>query len=176
MFGGFIILLDRPFRVGDRIQLEGGQAGDVLEIGIRSTRMLKLDHNVMIVPNAFLVRTMVTNVSLPTESAKLQLDVRVAPESDVAGVRKALLEAAVAQPGVLGTPAPVVIFRSFADAALSLQLVCHTASFTDQNAVLDGLNAAIFARLTAAGVRLALPAHEVLLRQPPAPPPPASPR
>jgi small-conductance mechanosensitive channel len=54
---GVIILVDRPFRIGDRIEIQGiGTWGDVVDIGLRSTRIRTRDNRVVIIPNAFLMK------------------------------------------------------------------------------------------------------------------------
>ena len=55
MISGFSIIIDRPFRPGDRIELASGQIGDVQEIGLRSTRIKTFDHTILVVPNTSLV-------------------------------------------------------------------------------------------------------------------------
>ena len=54
MFAGFTLMLDRPFRVGDRIQLASGEVGDVEAIGMRATRIKTSDETILVVPNSLL--------------------------------------------------------------------------------------------------------------------------
>ena len=59
MIAGFVLLIDRPFRPGDRIKLATAEEGEVVEIGVRSTRVRMDDHNLLIVPNAELANSRV---------------------------------------------------------------------------------------------------------------------
>ncbi len=52
VISGFTIMLDRPFRLGDRIQLKDGSIGDVVTIGLRSTKIKTLDNTLLIIPNS----------------------------------------------------------------------------------------------------------------------------
>src|SRR6185369_4384850 len=61
MIAGFTLLFDRPFRVGDRIQLATGESGEVQDIGVRSTRIIMPSRNLLIVPNAELVNSQMVN-------------------------------------------------------------------------------------------------------------------
>ncbi|MFI5289764.1 MAG: mechanosensitive ion channel family protein, partial [Polyangia bacterium] len=63
MIAGFVLLVDRPFRVGDRIRLATGEVGEVLDVGVRATRILMADQNILIVPNADLVNNRVVNLA-----------------------------------------------------------------------------------------------------------------
>ena len=62
IFGGLIILLDRPFQVGDKIQV-GSHYGEVLSIGLRSTRIETPDDSVVTIPNSELMNTSVSNTN-----------------------------------------------------------------------------------------------------------------
>jgi small-conductance mechanosensitive channel len=64
MIAGFVLLVDRPFRVGDRVKLATSETGEVREIGVRSTRILLGDGNLLVVPNAELANSRVVNVQL----------------------------------------------------------------------------------------------------------------
>ena len=168
MFGGFTIMLDRPFLVGDRIQLSSGETGDVQEIGIRSTRVLTTDNHVLVVPNAHLVKTMLINQSVPSDRSKVMIEVGVSYDADVARAKQLLVEAAAAEPMALGEPRPAAYFKAFGDSALELILVCHAASFRDAMPLRDRLNAAIHARFKEAGIEFAGPVRSVQLAQAPA--------
>lgn len=76
MISGFILIIDRNLRPGDRINLTG-LVGDVLEIGLRSTRIKIGDGNILIVPNAELVNTKILNLSMPDRETTCSLLIRV---------------------------------------------------------------------------------------------------
>ncbi len=78
MIAGFIIMLDRPFRLGDRIKLPTGEIGDVYEIGLRSTKILDFDNNLIISPNSELTKTKVINYSYPRNDIRVLVEVNVA--------------------------------------------------------------------------------------------------
>jgi small-conductance mechanosensitive channel len=90
MISGFILIIDRNLRPGDRINL-GGSIGDVEEIGLRSTRIRVSDGNILIVPNAELVNTKILNLSLPTREIACSLSLRVPYDIPFAEVKKICL-------------------------------------------------------------------------------------
>ena len=125
MFGGFTIMIDRPFRVGDRIQLQTGEVGDVKAIGIRSTTVQMVDSNLLIVPNSLLVKNAIINQSSRDARAQVIMEVGVANGTDPARVKQILLEAARLHPDVLEQPDPSVYFKAFGDYALQFVLSCY---------------------------------------------------
>ncbi len=163
MFGGFTIMLDRPFRVGDRIQLQTGETGDVESIGIRSTTVLMTDGNLLIIPNAVLVKTLVINHSFPDNSSLVHIELGVAYGSDAGKVKGLMLEAVGEDARIMPTPAPAVFFKSFAESALSFVLYCYAKNFADVMAITDQLNTAIDAKFRAAGIDMPFPIRTVYL-------------
>ena len=164
MFGGFTIMLDRPFRVGDRIQLQSGETGDVQSIGMRSTTVLMTDGNLMIIPNAVLVKTLVINHSFPDNSSVVRIEIGVAYGSDVGKVKSLMLEAAGEDPRIMANPAPAVFFKSFGDHALNFLMTCYAKSFADRMVITDGLNTAIDAKFRAARIDMPFPVRAVYLK------------
>jgi potassium-dependent mechanosensitive channel len=103
---GLILLLERPLRVGDTIEI-GGQLVKIAKIGLRSTTV-QADQADMIVPNTELITNRVTNWTLTNRQARSIIPVGVAYGSDIARVMQTLQECALAHPGVLQSPAPQV--------------------------------------------------------------------
>ena len=97
MIAGFVLLVDRPFRPGDRIRLATGESGEVLEVGVRSTRILLADHNLLIVPNAELVNSRVVNFAQPSSATRGEVKVVVTPGADSERALALLTEAAQAE-------------------------------------------------------------------------------
>lgn len=129
MIAGFVIMLDRPFRAGERIQLPSGEIGDVYEIGIRSTKILDFDNNLIVSPNADLIKTKIINYSYPAEGTRVVVDVGVAYGTDIDQARSIMVGLAHKQAGVMPNPAPEVFVVDLADSSVHLKLVARTSDF-----------------------------------------------
>lgn len=129
MIAGFVILVDRPFRVGHRIELIPGIVGDVLEIGLRSTRVLNFDNNVVIIPNSDLVKGKIINHAFPRIESRVLLKFNVAYGTDPDRVRAILLGLAASHPDVLKSPKPEVFVTALSENALEVTLVGRCSEF-----------------------------------------------
>jgi MscS family membrane protein len=123
VFGAFAVLSDRPYKIGDRIQLADGMVGDVVEIGIRSTRIKTLDSRLIIVPNADISKSSIINYSLPDSKVRFEVRVGIAYGSDVEKASGILLDIAAHTEGVLKDPAPKVYVKELGD--FSINLIMH---------------------------------------------------
>lgn len=84
IFAGIQIMVDRPFKVGDRIILSTGQVCDVKKIGIRSTRAYGVtNHEMIVIPNVLLCNNKVTNISRPDGHRAISVEVGVAYGTDI---------------------------------------------------------------------------------------------
>ena len=167
MIAGFVILVDRPFRVGDRIELPSGQVGDVKEIGLRSTRVLNFDHNLMIIPNAELVKGRITNYSHPIQEIRVILRFDLAYGTNPDDARKILIDLAMAQPAVLREPVPAVFVTDVSQANLQMTLVARCNSFNEQYAVETAIREKAYAAFRDRGIAMALP-HRIVHTKGPA--------
>lgn len=131
MIAGFIIMTDRPFRIGDRIKIGNDLIGDIEEIGIRSTRILDFDSNLIVIPNNEIIKSRIVNISYPTHLTRVVVDVGAAYGSDVDLVKKLLLHAADAHPKVSKEIAPEVFLMSFGDSALNFRLAARTDEYRE---------------------------------------------
>ena len=154
MISGFTLMIDRPFRLGDRIQLAGGQIGDVQDIGLRSTKIKTLDNQLLIIPNSDLCNTILTNQAFPDLRAKGRINIGVAYGSDVDRVKTA---AGGDRPGSAAMSCRIrrrkPIFTSFGDSALQMALFFWVDEYTKLFPTTDRINSLIITQIRRAGDR-----------------------
>jgi small-conductance mechanosensitive channel len=121
IISGIFILVDQSVHVGDIIELEG-KVGRVLDIRLRTTRAVTVDNKVLVIPNHLYLTNILFNWTENGTETREFVDVGVAYGSDVELVKSILLDIAKAQPTVLKNPAPMVLFRDFADSSLSFRV------------------------------------------------------
>ena len=165
MISGFTIMLDRPFRIGDRIQLVGGQTGDVSDIGLRSTKIKTLDNQLLIIPNSDLCNTMLTNQAFPNSRAKGSIKIGVSYGSDVDLVKQLLVATAAEVGDVLVDPAPEAYFASFGDSALNMALFFWVEEYGTLFAVTDKINTLILKRFAENSIEIPFPTRTVKLQK-----------
>ena len=165
MISGFTLMIDRPFRIGDRIQLTSGQWGDVSDIGLRSTKIKTADNTLLIIPNSELCNTTLINQAFPDVRAKGRINVGVAYGSDVVEVKKLLVATAGEIPEIMGEPPPEAFFVSFGESALNMSLFFWVADYTRVFPVTDGLNTLILSRFRENGIDIPYPTRTVLLEK-----------
>lgn len=162
MFGGFTLMLDRPFRVGDRIQLASGEVGDVEAIGMRATRIRTTDEMMLVVPNSALVKDRVINFSLPSRALTTRVEVDIAYDSPLEQAMGLMAEAARAVPQVDPDRAPSVMVKAFGDGSVVLALTFWVRDYLDQGAARSAVMTGIHERLRAARIERPLPTRRVV--------------
>ncbi|RII27853.1 MAG: mechanosensitive ion channel protein MscS [Geobacter sp.] len=161
VISGFTLMIDRPFRIGDRIQLAGGQMGDVADIGLRSTKIRTLDNTLLIIPNSDLCNTILINQAFPDVRAKGRISVGVSYGSDMEQVKQLLSGIALDIPEVLRDPAPEPFFVSFGDSALNMALFFWVDDYSSLFAVSDKINSRILQRFREQGIVIPFPTRTV---------------
>ncbi|MED5611711.1 mechanosensitive ion channel domain-containing protein [Pseudomonas sp. JH-2] len=155
--GGVLILLFRPFKVGDAIEAQG-VAGTVDSIQIFHTVLRTGDNRTVIMPNGALSNGIITNVSSQA-TRQVIFDIKLAFDADLDAARGILLELAQ-DPRVLKTPAPVVVVSALGENSVTLSLRLWTAN-ADFGAVTFMLNEQVRLCLRDRGIDLALPSRVV---------------
>jgi len=167
-FGGAVILVDKPFAVGDRILIEGN-LGDVISIGPRSTRIMTLDYQLLTIPNSKVANSIVTNYAMPDIKLKIKLPVSVAYGSDIALVKRILYEicdhAVAHSPHIIDEPRPEVFFLEFGASSLDFMVVIWAKRFNMTWEVKDFINTEIDRRFAEAGIEIPFPQMDVHMRE-----------
>jgi len=167
---GLILLIERPIKVGDRIQV-GDLEGQVIEVRARSTTVRTNDNIDIIVPNAEFVASRVTNLSHNDNQIRFRIPVGVHYDSDVPAVEAALLAAAAACPDVLTEPEPQVRFMGFGDSSLNFELRAWSETLYNRpNKLRSQVNHRIWAEFKRRGIQIPYPQRDLYIKEWPAPP------
>lgn len=136
---GIILLFERPIRVGDTVTIND-VTGTVAKIRIRAITIIDPDRKEVIVPNKSFVTGQVTNWALSNTVTRLIVNIGVAYGSDLALVKRLLLQAANEQPGILKDPEPHALFLSFGASTLDHELRVYVGQLSERTNVTDALN------------------------------------
>src|SRR5882724_6386881 len=161
---GFILLFERPVRVGDRISI-GNQEGDVHSINLRTTVVATNDRISIIVPNSKLVSQRLINWSYGDPRARIAIPVGVAYGSDIELVTKTLLAAAEDVDNVLRDPTPKVQFLKFGDWSLDFRLLVWTNRPRLHTQIRSDINYRIEKLFREGGIEIPFPQTELRLRE-----------
>lgn len=156
---GLIILFERPFRVGDIVEV-AGVAGTVRRIGARSTTVLTSQYAEAIVPNSNLLANEVINWTLTSARRRVEVPVGVAYGTDPQLALRLLVEVAEANPRILKDPRPEAFFLGFGDSALNLELRFWAAQ-SIWFELKSEIGLGIFQALHEAGIEIPFPQREV---------------
>jgi small-conductance mechanosensitive channel len=160
---GFILLFERPIRVGDRITI-GEDEGDVQSINLRTTVVTTNDRIAIIVPNSKLVGQRVINWSYGDPRARIAIQVGVADDSDIDLVTKTLIESAQDIENVLTDPPPRVQFMKFGDYTLDFRLLVWTREPRRHTQIRSDINYRIARLFRERNIRIPFPTQEFLLK------------
>jgi small-conductance mechanosensitive channel len=161
---GFILLFERPVRVGDRITI-GEDEGDVQSINLRTTVVATNDRISIIVPNSKLVSQRLINWSYGDPRARIAIPVSVAYGSDIELVTNTLLKASEDVDNVLHDPTPKVQFLKFGDWSLDFRLLVWTNRPRLHTQIRSDINYRIERLFRQEGIEIPFPQTELRLRE-----------
>lgn len=161
---GLILLVERPIKVGDRIEV-GGVNGEVVKIAPRATTIVTNDNIAMIVPNSSFITSTVVNWSYSDRNVRFKVPVGVSYASDPERVREVLLRVARENTGILNEPASDVLFDGFGDSSMNFTLRVWTNEYTDRpNILRSDLYFAICRAFRESGIEIPFPQRDLHIR------------
>ena len=165
LFAGIFIMMDSPYKEGDYINLDSGERGYVLSIGIRSTRIMTRDDIEITIPNSVIANSKIINESGgPYENERIRLSIGVAYGSDIELVKKILLETSKKCAFVSKDFNPVVRFRTFGDSSLNFELLCWIEKPGHRGKTIDFLNTEIYHAFNKHSIEIPFPQRTVHLK------------
>jgi len=163
-FGGISIYMDRAYKVGDYVILETGERGEVVEVGIRSTKIKTRDDILITIPNSIMANSKIINESAPVPCFRIHIDVAVAYGTDLDRVEELLQQIANKNSRVVRQPSSRVRIRLFGNSAIHLQLLLWINDPRDKGLVTHNLLKTIHDSFLRDGITIPFPQREILVR------------
>lgn len=166
LFAGLTLNAEQPFEPGEWVTF-GKYTGLVLDVGWRSTRLMTLDEDEILVPNGLISREVVVNHMRPQFTDVIELSISIDLDVSPARAKAALRDAVSSCPLVLKTPAPVVQVASFTDHGVKYRVQFHTEGFHVERRALDQVQEAIWYALRRAAIDMPYPQTTIGFRERP---------
>ena len=160
--GGVILLLLRPYRIGDFITAQG-QSGTVKAIGLFSTQLSTPDNRIIYVPNSAISSSIVDNYSQPT-TRRVDWKVSISYGDDIDVVRKEILAMLAQDKRVLNDPAPIVVLAELGNSAVILSVRAWAAN-ADYWDLFWNINERIYKELPQKGIHFPYPQMDIHVKQ-----------
>ena len=161
MINGFIILIDRPFQIGDRIKLESmDDWGDVEDIGSRTTKIRTLDDRLVIVPNSVIGNSQIINFTDLDPKFRVDITLGIGYGYDIDYVIKTILNAILSVDTLLKDPAPIVRLIEFGDSAIIFRAYYWLKSYKDIE-LKTTVNKVIYQAITEANIDMPFVTYDV---------------
>lgn len=153
LISGAMILVDQPFRIGDRLDLPSINSwGDVVEIGMRSTKILSVENRMVVLPNSMIGKSQVVNYSYPDPSYFDTVNVLVGYDNDIEKVEQLLAEAILSVEGVQKEREIYTLLIEFTETHMRFWTCWWIASYKDRYPMHGKVSKAIMQKFKAAGI------------------------
>ncbi|MFP3947365.1 MAG: mechanosensitive ion channel family protein [Gemmatimonadota bacterium] len=173
LIAGILLIMDRPFRVGDRIELwnaplETGSWGDVVEIGLRATKIKNPDNLIIVIPNNEIMRRDIINYTASGNHIRLRIPLGIAYNADLARAKDVILTCASEVGGIKPEPEPVVIVRSFGESAVNLELRVWIHDARSRRGISDEVTERVKLAFDEEGIEIPYPKRDLYVKTLPA--------
>jgi len=165
VFSGISIIMDKSVRVGDLVYLDAQTKGKIKRVGLRSTRIITFDNELVIVPNTKLADSMIQNIALPEPKSRAVIQFGVAYGSEIDKVKKIVLKEINGVKNICEDPEPMVRFIEMGDSSLNFKVYFYVDHYSERFNAIDEANTKIYNALNKNGIRIPFPQMDVHLKK-----------
>ena len=176
IIAGFVLMADKPFKIGDRIALAakgtqtldqtisigGDNWGDIIDIGLRSTKVKTANNIIVIIPNAEFTKRDIWNFTLGDTRIRLVLNVNIGFESNQEMAKKIMLDLCKKDARILKEPMADVLFRGFGENGIHMSVRYWIRDAKDAQEMTSEMYQKIKTEFDAAGIEIPYPRRQVI--------------
>jgi small conductance mechanosensitive channel len=170
LIAGVLLIIDRPFEIGDRIEVWSAPAGsatwgDVIDIGLRATRIRTTDNIVIIIPNNEIMTRDIVNYTGIDTMIRVRINIGIAYDADMERAKTICLETAEKADWVATDPPPKVVVRNFGESAVDLQLRVWIHDARQRMNTISFVTDQVKTAFDAAGIEIPFPKRDITILQ-----------
>jgi MscS family membrane protein len=168
LIAGVLLIIDRPFEKGDRIEVwsapKGSSTwGDVIEIGLRATKIKTTDNIVIIIPNNDIMTRDIVNYTTYSQKIRVRINIGVSYDTDIAKAKEVIIKVAGSAGWIEAYPAPKVVVRSFGESSINLQLRVWIADARRRMDTISYITDTVKTAFDEAGIQIPFPRREITI-------------
>ncbi|GAC12191.1 mechanosensitive ion channel family protein [Paraglaciecola chathamensis] len=168
-FSGVQLVIDKPIRVGDFVELDSGEQGFVEKIGWRSTWIKMLPNNIVVMPNSILSQSKVINYYYPEKELSVPVDVGVHYDSDLEHVERVTLEVAKeilhSHKWGISDYDTFVVFHTFDSSSINFTVMLRAEEYFNRFFIKSAFIKALHARYRQEGIVIPYPIRAINTEQ-----------
>jgi len=170
LIAGVLLIIDRPFEVGDRIEVWNAPAGsstwgDVIDIGLRATKIKTTDNIIIIIPNNEIMLRDIINYTIISDKIRVRINIGIAYDANLQKAKKAILKVAQATEWVIDDPPPKVVVRNFGESAVGLQLRVWIHDARRRMDTISDITDKVKEAFDAEGIEIPYPKRDIYITQ-----------
>jgi small-conductance mechanosensitive channel len=170
LIAGVLLIIDRPFEVGDRIEVWSAPAdsatwGDVIDIGLRATKIKTTDNIIIIIPNNEIMVRDIINYTIISENIRVRINIGIAYDAHLQKAKNAILQVAQATEGVADDPPPKVVVRNFGESSVDLQLRVWIHDARRRMDTISDITDKVKEAFDAEGIEIPYPKRDIYITQ-----------
>ncbi len=169
LIAGVLLLIDRPFEVGDRIEIWQAPAGsstwgDVISIGMRASKIKTTDNIVVIIPNNEIMIRDIINYTADSDAIRVRINIGVAYNTDIALAKKIILDVADSADWIMKNPVPRVVVRNFGESSIDLQARVWIYDARKRMDTISFITDKVKETFDLSGIEIPFPRRDIIIR------------
>lgn len=170
LIAGILLIIDRPFEMGDRIEVWSAPAGsaswgDVIDIGLRATKIKTTDNIIIVIPNNEIMKRDIVNYTLISTSIRVRINIGVAYDTDIEKAKHCVLKVAAGVEWIQDQPPPKVVVRNFGESSVDLQLRVWIRDARQRMNTISTITDRIKSVFDAEGIEIPYPKRDIHILQ-----------
>ena len=168
LIAGVLLIIDRPFELGDRIEVwsapkESASWGDVVDIGLRATKIRTTDNIIIVIPNNEIMKRDIVNYTLMSNAIRVRINIGVAYNADIPTAKKVIRDVAATADWISKDPPPEVVVRNFGESSVDLQLRVWINNARKRMKTISYITDQVKAAFDASGIEIPYPKRDITI-------------
>jgi len=169
LIAGVLLIIDRPFEMGDRIEVwtapkNSATWGDVVDIGIRATKIRTTDNIVVVIPNNEIMKRDIINYTTMTSEIRVRIPIGIAYDADIGMAKNIIAAVSLELDWVMKAPPPKIVVRTFGESSVNLEARVWISNPRRRMDTISHITDRVKTEFDAAGIEIPYPKRDITIK------------